>query len=447
MRVRLPVSLPLVLALTFAPRLAPAQGGRGGGGGGGGGGGNGGAPGATLLVPDRVWDGTNSAPHEGWVVLVDGPRIGAVGPKAQITAPPGATTILLPGTTLIPGLIEGHSHMLLHPYDETKWDDQVLHEPEALRVARAVNHASATLMAGFTTVRDLGTEGAGYADVGLKMAIEQRIIPGPRMFVATKAIVALGSYAPKGFATEYMDMIPQGAEEVAGVDEMTRVVRDQIKHGADWIKLYADYRWGPNGETMPTFTLEEMKVAVEVANSSGRPVAAHATTPEGMRRAILAGVRTVEHGDAGTPEVFQLMKEHGVFYIPTVAAGESQMERSGYKRGDPLPAALRAKKASLQAAIASGVTICNGSDVGVFAHGDNARELEILVDYGMTPTQVLVAATASDAVMLNMADKLGMVKQGLYADLVAVTGDPTKDISAIRKVAMVMKAGIVYKQP
>ena len=430
----------LALALPVVPHFALAQGARGGGGGGGG------VPG-TLLVPDRVWDGTNSAPHEGWVVLVDGSRIDAVGPKAQITAPPGATTINLPGPTLIPGLIEGHSLMLLHPYSVTKWDDQVLHEPEALRVARAVNHLKSTLMAGFTTVRDLGTEGAGYADVGLKMAVEQGIIPGPRMFVVTKAIVALGSYGPKGFTTEYADMIPQGGEEVGGPEDMARVVRDQIKHGADWIKLYADYRWGPNGETMPTFTMEEMKIAVDIANSSGRPVAAHATTPEGIRRAVLAGVRTIEHADAGTPEVFKLMKEHGVFLVPTVAAGESQLEQSGYKRGDALPTSLRNKKASLQAAIAAGVTICNGSDVGVFAHGDNAKELEILVDYGMTPTQALVAATSSDALMLNMANKIGTIRQGLFADLVAVTGDPTKDISAIRKVELVMKAGQIYKQP
>src|SRR4029078_13101068 len=273
-----------------------------------------------LLVPDRVWDG-DGAPHDGWAVLVRGDKIEAVGPKAQNTAPADATTFTLAGTTLLPGLIEGHSHLLLHPYNETSWNDQVLHESEALRVARAVNHARAQLMAGFTSARDLGTEGAGYADVGLRDAIAQGIIPGPRMWASTKAIVVTGQYAPKGFATEYMNNIPQGAEEANGVEGFTRVVRDQIKHGADWIKIYADYRWGPNGEAMPGPTQEEFNVAVTVAEGSGRHVAAHASTAEGMKRAGLAGVKTIEHGDGGTPEIFKLMAERGVCYVPTVSVG------------------------------------------------------------------------------------------------------------------------------
>src|SRR3954466_9512661 len=231
----------------------------------------------TLLVPDRVWDGVEGAPHSGWAVLVTGNKIVAAGPRDQITAPSGATTINLAGTTLLPGLIDAHSHVLLHPYNETSWNDQVLHEALALRTARAVNHLRATLMAGFTAVRDLGTEGASYADVGLKQAGDQGITPGPRLVVTTRAIVATGSYAPGGFDAEIADAIPQGAEEADGVDGVTHVVRDQIKHGADWIKIYADYRWGPNGETRPTFTEEEWKAIVSTASSSGRPVAAHAS--------------------------------------------------------------------------------------------------------------------------------------------------------------------------
>jgi imidazolonepropionase-like amidohydrolase len=400
-----------------------------------------------LLVPDRVWDGVEASPHEGWAVLVRGDRIEAVGPKGQVNAPSDATTIALPGTTLMPGLIEGHSHMLLHPYNETPWDDQVLHEPLALRVARAVNHARATLMAGFTTVRDLGTEGAAYADVGLKQAINQGIIPGPRMFVVTRAIVATGSYGPKGFATEYMDQIPQGAEEADGPDKISHVVRDQIKHGADWIKVYADYRWGPNGETMPTFTQEELKLIVDIAKSSGRPVTVHSSTAEGMRRAILAGVETIEHGDNGTPEVFKLMAQHNVCFIPTLAAGDATLQYRGYKHTDPDPPSIKQKKASFKAAIDAGVTICSGSDVGVFTHGDNARELEMMVAYGLTPVQALRAATSTDAKMLHMEDRIGAVKTGLFADLIAVKGDPTKDISSIRQVQLVMKGGTVYKQP
>jgi imidazolonepropionase-like amidohydrolase len=402
---------------------------------------------STLLVPARVWDGTTAPSHEGWAVLVTGDRIDAVGPRAQIMVPPGAAVVELPGTTLLPGLIDAHSHLLLHPYNETSWDDQVLREPEALRVARAVNHARSTLLAGFTTVRDLGTEGAGYADVGLKLAIAQGIIAGPRMIVTTRAIVATGSYGPKGFSTDHADDIPQGAEEADGVEGITRVVRDQIKHGADWIKVYADYRWGPNGEARPTFTVNELTVMVEVAASSGRFVVAHASTEEGMRRATLAGVRTIDHGDGGTAAVFRLMKERGTFLCPTVAAGASLLEqRSGYRMGDPLPPSLRAKQASLQAATAAGVSICNGSDVGVFAHGDNAKELEILVQYGFTPMQALVAATSVNAAMLDMANRIGSIRPGLLADLVAVTGDPTRDIAALRNVQLVMKGGIAYRR-
>jgi imidazolonepropionase-like amidohydrolase len=379
-------------------------------------------------------------------VLVTGDKIAAAGPAAEVRAPAGTTTIDLPGTTLLPGLIEGHSHLLLHPYNETPWDDQVLHEPTALRVARATNHARNTLLAGFTTVRDLGTEGAGYSDVGLKRAIDQGIIPGPRMIVVTRAIVATGTYGPK-HPTPDIDL-PQGAEEADGMEGLTRVVRDQIGRGADWIKVYADYRWGPNGETRPTFTVEELTHLVEIARSSGRPVAAHASTSEGMRRAVVAGVETIEHGDAGTPEVFKLMAEKGIALCPTVAAGDAILSYRGWKRGvDPDTPGITQKKASLKAAIAAGVTICNGSDVGVFTHGDNARELELLVNYGMKPVDVLRSATSIDAKVFHMEDRIGAVKAGLLADVIAVDGDPTRDISAVRKVKLVMKGGIVYRGP
>jgi imidazolonepropionase-like amidohydrolase len=401
---------------------------------------------STVLRPARVFDGVTPEPHTGWVVVVTGERIAAVGPASEVRAPAGATTIDLPGTTLLPGLIEAHSHLLLHPYNETSWDDQVMHESLALRVARATNHARNTLMAGFTTVRDLGTEGAGYADVGLKQAIAQGIIPGPRMIVVTRAIVATGSYGPKGFTSEYE--VPQGAEEADGIDGLTRVVRSQIGKGADWIKVYADYRWGPNGESRPTFTVEELTHIVEVARSSGRPVVAHASTAEGMRRAAVAGVESIEHGDGGTPEVFRLMAEKGIVLCPTVAAGDAILSYRGWRRGaDADPPRVTEKKASLKAAIAAGVTICNGSDVGVFTHGDNARELELLVNYGMSPVDVLRSATSIDAKMLHMEDRIGAVKTGLFADLIAVDGDPTKDISAVRKVKFVMKGGTIYRGP
>ena len=301
------------------------------------------AKGSYLLKPARVFDGVVA--HDRWVALVHGERIEAVGLEGQVPAPSDAIVVDLPNMTLLPGLIEGHSHLLLHPYDEASWDDQVLKEALALRVARATNHARDTLLAGFTTLRDLGTEGAAYADVGLKQAIDQGILAGPRMIVTTRAIVATGSYGPRGFDPGFR--VPQGAEEADGIDALTRVVRDQIGHGADWIKVYADYRWGPGGEARPTFSIDELRRIVETARSSGRAVAAHATTAEGMRRAILAGVETIEHGDEGTSEVFALMVQHHVALCPTLAAGNAVARYRGWKRAaSPSPTGSRRSAAA-----------------------------------------------------------------------------------------------------
>ena len=307
----------------------------------------------VVLRPARVFDGVSPEAHEGWVVLVRGERIEAAGPAGEVKVPEGARVIELPGATLLPGLIDAHTHVLLHPYNEALWNDQVLKEALALRVCRATNHLKSNLLSGFTTIRDLGTEGAGYADVGLKQAVEQGIIPGPRMLVTTRAIVATGSYAPKGFAPEWH--IPQGAEEADGHDALIRVVRDQIGRGADWIKVYADTAMGGK-EVRPSFSREELTLIVETARSSGILVTAHASSREGMRRAAEAGVATIEHGYGGDPEVFRLMAQRGVALCPTLTATEASATRyRGWRIGvDPEPKATCEPADSLQAGARGG---------------------------------------------------------------------------------------------
>jgi len=397
-----------------------------------------------LLKPDRVFDGQTM--HTGWVVLVKNDTIAAAGPM-KFKLPAGTKIIELKNATLMPGLIEGHSHLLLHPYNETPWNDQVLKESRAERTARAVNHAKATLMAGFTTVRDLGTEGAMYDDAGLKTAIEKGVIPGPRMIIATRAIVAKGTYGPASDNAD-VDLIV-GAEEVSGQETIALAVRTQIGKGADLIKVYADYRYGLNDEAAPTFTVEELTSMVNIANSSGRKVVAHASTPEGMRRAIMAGVSTIEHGDDGTAETFKLMKEKGVGFCPTLAAGDAVLQYKGWKKNDPAepePNLITQKRETFRMALDAGVTICMGGDVGVFAHGDNAREMEMMVDYGMKPEEVLRSATSVNATAFGYADKIGSIKTGLQADIIAVEGDPSLDIKSIRAIRLIMKGGKLIKE-
>lgn len=391
----------------------------------------------VLLKPAGVFDGVDGRTHAGWQVLVEGDRIAAVGPG--LSAPAGAQVVDLPGNTVMPGMIEGHGHLFLHPYNETTWDDQVLHESLALRTARAVAQAKTTLLAGFTTVRDLGTEGAGYADVGLKAAINQGIVPGPRLEVATLAIVALGAYGPKGF--EPSVPVPQGAEEVSGVDSIVAAARRQIGAGADWVKLYADYRWGPGEESRPTLSLDEMKAAVAAAHDAGRLVAAHAGTAEGMRRATAAGVDTIEHGSGGTPEVFAGMAAKGIAFCPTLAAPDAIARYRGWSGAEPAPEGVLASRRSFQAAMKAGVPICMGGDVGVFAHGQNVREMELMVAAGMSPAPAVIASTRGNARWFKLDKRLGAVSPGLLADLIAVEGDPAADIGAVRKVRMVMKGG------
>lgn len=396
-----------------------------------------------LLRPAQVFDGVDPVAHSGWQVLVDGERIVAVGPA--LTVPPDAKVIDLAGATLMPGMIEGHGHLFLHPYNETPWDDQVLHEALALRTARAVMQARATLLAGFTSERDLGTEGAGYADVGLRDAIAQGIVPGPRMVVATRAIVARGAYGPKGFEPGLA--IPQGAQEVSGIDEITRAARDQIAAGADVVKLYADYHYQRGEPSRPTLTEAEMAAAVAIAHDAGRIVAVHAVTAEGMRRAIAAGVDTIEHGDQGTAELFRAMHDHGIAYCATLAASDAIARYHGWDGSGTPPPAVAESVRAFHLALAAGVPICMGGDVGVFAHGSNAREMELMAAAGLAPDRVLIAATSGNARFFRLADRLGSVRPGLLADLIAVAGDPTREIIAVRHVVMVMKGGVLVTAP
>jgi imidazolonepropionase-like amidohydrolase len=404
---------------------------------------------AIVLSPARVFDSESGQIHENWSVIVTGNVIQAAGPVAEIKVPTDALRIDLPNMTLLPGLMDLHSHIFLHPYNETLWDDQVLKEPVAYRSVRAVNHVRETLLSGFTLLRDLGTEGAGFSDVALKRAIDEGLIPGPRLLVVTKAIVATASYGPGPHGYAENVVLPKGAQEVSGLPEIIKAVREQAGAGADWIKVYADYGRGPGGKTVPTFSVEELRALVEESHSAGRLVAAHATTSEGMRRAVQAGVDTIEHGYGGDEDVFRLMASKGVAYLPTLTAQEAYDEYfHGHKRGQqPLPAPMQQALRAFKLALDNKVTIGLGSDVGVFTHGTNYRELEWMVRGGMSPAQALQAATLVSARIIRMEGQLGIVRAGMLADVIAVAGNPASEIQAVRDVRFVMRNGVVYKKP
>jgi imidazolonepropionase-like amidohydrolase len=394
---------------------------------------------SLVLTGAKVLDTAREQLLEGYDVLIAGDRISRMAPSGELPGPADATLVDLAGLTLLPGLIDLHSHLLLHPYNEASWQDQVLRESLELRTVRAVAAMRATLEAGFTTLRDMGTEGASYADVGLRDAVNQHIVPGPRVFASTRALVATGCYGPSGFDPRWE--MPIGAQVADGVDGVRRAVREQIAHGADWIKVYADYRRRAGDPPTPTYSQEELNAIVDEAHSAGLRVAAHATTDDAIRRCVRAGVSTIEHGSEVSEDVLQLMRDHSVALCPTLAASEAIARYAGWSPGQPDPPRLVSAKAMFQRALKSGVTIACGSDVGVFPHGENVRELELMVEYGMSPAEAVKAATVTAAAVLGRSEDLGRIADGFLADLVAVEGDPLKNISALRKPTVVIKGG------
>jgi imidazolonepropionase-like amidohydrolase len=400
------------------------------------------APTSLLLVGGHVLAADGNGWLEGHAVLVRDGRIEAVGPEDELRGLSHEWVRDLDGHYLVPGLIDLHTHLLLHPYDETPWNDQVLTESLELRTIRGVVAARETLLAGFTTIRDLGTEGAAFADVALRDAIELGLIEGPRVLTSTRAIVATGCYGPSGFDPRWE--VPKGAEEADGPDGVRVAVRRQVAAGADWIKVYADYRRRPGDPSTPTFSLEELRAIVDEASSAGVPVAAHASTDEAIRRAVEAGAVTIEHGTDVSLATLELMRERGVALVPTLAASEAIARYAGWDGSDPEPDRVARSRRMFRRALDSGVTVGCGGDAGVFSHGDNARELELMVAYGMSPAEALRSATVVAGRVLRRND-LGRIAPGAAADLVAYDVDPLADVAALRSPVLVLRAGRVVE--
>jgi imidazolonepropionase-like amidohydrolase len=377
------------------------------------------------------------------LILIKGNKIEKVG---TFEIPPGAEIIDLSDMTVLPGLIDSHVHLFLH---EGSYDDQLLKESIPYRTIRAVVHAKQTLEAGFTTIRDLETEGAGYADVDLKTAINQGIIPGPRMQVSTRALSTTGGYALMGYSWEIQ--VPTGAQLVDGVDEVRKAVREQIKYGADWIKIYADSRRRRNevADSLTwylTFSDDELKAIVEEAQKMNVKVAAHCYSSIAAQRAINAGVASIEHGLYLDEATLKLMKEKGVYYCPTLVAYYrwSKRECLSPETRKMIENTVKLHSETFKRALKVGVKIAFGSDL-TESHGTNAEEFELMVKYGMKPLDAIKSATIISAELLGWQDKIGSIEPGKLADIIAVKGDPLNDIKVLRDVKFVMKDGEIYK--
>jgi imidazolonepropionase-like amidohydrolase len=396
----------------------------------------------TLLKAGRVLDVTSGHYIESGGILIEGDRIKEVSRAADIEshAPKYATVIDLGHATVLPGLVDCHTHLMARiPDGPNGYALNLLTKSQAFRALEGAADARLTLYAGFTTVRDVENEGSGYADVALRDAIEQGLVEGPRMQVATRAIAAVGQYNPFGVSPDLMDF-PTGAQMVSGAEEARRAVREQIGHGADLIKVYADWEH-------PTLTVEEMSVIVEEAHKLGRKVAAHATTVEGIRNAITAGVDSIEHGHGADKQNLEMMRAKGVYWVPTMGYFFYQVDRSKSPAARKfMEEVLQRARQNIPIAREVGVKIANGFDPSsAEQQGKNAREIIAMSKLGLSPIEAIRSATANAADLMGWRDKVGSIQVGNYADVIAVSGDPLADVTELERVKFVMKGGLVVK--
>jgi imidazolonepropionase-like amidohydrolase len=409
-----------------------------------------GADTVTVIRAGTLIDGKSATPRRDQVIVVRGNRIESVGDAASTKIPEGAAVIDLSRATVLPGLIDSHTHVFLQGDDpaEGGYDVQLLKHGLAFRAARATASARRALEQGFTTIRDVETEGAGYGDVGIKQAIEAGYIPGPRMFVVTRAISTTGGYALEGYAPEVA--VPKGVQIVDGPVEARKATREQLEHGADWIKVYMTHRsWvdaRDNLVSQPTLTLEEIKAIVDEAHGWGKKVACHAYGGVGLRRALDGGCDSIEHGlDLDDAAIAQMVKQ-GTWYCPTMSVYYDHMAPEGTPLGRRDRARVTLHGPSLRKAVKAGVKIAFGSDAGGFSWKDPiAQEFPRMVEFGMSPMGAIQSATSKAAEMLGMSGQIGVIAPGAYADVVAVPGDPLADVKELGRVFFVMKDGKVFR--